>query len=108
MPVTACISFNRLTGLVIICGFLLAAGAAIADQPPMRKTGVAFRRQLDERVDITLQGRLLPLREALDHLSSGYSVAIFLDRRIDPDQLVDYKARDTALETVVQQTAAAA
>src|SRR5207244_7716994 len=65
-------------------------------------------RQLDQRVDITLQGRLLPLREGLDQLSRGYSVAMFLDRRIDPDQLVDYKARDTALESAVQQIAAAA
>src|SRR5581483_7227994 len=98
-------SHNRTRWGVLAAG-LLAGSVAVAQQPAW-KTGAAFTRQLRENVEyVAWQDRAL--RDGLDRLSQTYGVAIFLDRRIDPDQKLDFTARELPLEAVWQQLAAAA
>jgi hypothetical protein len=86
-------------------------GVLIAISPTVRHasaaelvTGSAFRRALSEPVGaITWSEK--PLRGALERLVETQHVAIMLDRRIDPDQRVDFTARDVALESIVQAIA---
>jgi hypothetical protein len=88
----------------IVASILLAGSGAMAQQPPAWKTGAAFTRQLHEIVGVTWQDRAL--REGLDRVSHVYGVTIFLDRRIDPDQHVDFAGRDIPLEELLRQIAA--
>lgn len=67
------------------------------------KTGVAFEKQLDSEVD--LQWEDVPLRDAIDSLAKTQEIAVFLDRRIDPDRLITLSASDAPLEMVVQMLA---
>jgi hypothetical protein len=100
-------STNILTKLpkwALASGFLLAA-SAIADEAAW-KTGVAFRNQLREPVP-SISLPQLHLREALQYVSRGYGIALFLDRRIDPDQQIDFAARNQPLEDILRQLAAA-
>src|SRR5437764_2375427 len=90
----------------VVASALLAGSPALADEPAVWKTGAAFARQLHEIVGVTWQERAL--RDGLERLSRAYGVAIFLDRRIDPDQHIDFTARDVPLENLLQQIAAAA
>src|SRR5690242_3065684 len=85
---------------------LLASSGADAEQPVNWKTGAAFTRQLREDAGVTLGDR--GLRDALGAIAHAYDVAIFLDRRIDPDQRVDFSASDIPLERLLQQIAAVA
>jgi hypothetical protein len=95
-----------LASLAASC-LLLAAGAAEAQQPVPWKTGPAFRRQLDAQQDgITWKDR--SLREGLVRLSQAYGAAIFLDRRIDPGQLIDFAVREQPLEAIIRGIAAKA
>jgi len=94
---------NRLTWTV--CGwFVLAAGTTAGQQPEKWKTGAALQHQLGEEVGITWQDR--GLRDGLIRLSQKYGVAIFLDRRIDPDQELTLIARDQSLEEVLRRISA--
>jgi hypothetical protein len=96
-------SLNRLTWTV--CGwFVLAAGATVAQQPEKWKTGAALQHQLGEQAGVTWQDR--GLRDGLVRLSQKYGVAIFLDRRIDPDQELTLVARDQSLEEVLRRISA--
>jgi hypothetical protein len=56
------------------------------------KTGAAFRKQLELPIGIKLGEN--PLRSALGRLSRAQGTAIFLDRRVDPDQKVDFSSND--------------
>jgi hypothetical protein len=64
------------------------------------KTGIEFERQLDTLVAITWSSN--PLRQALSKLSRDHGVVIFLDRRVDPDQDVQFSVQDTALRNMLQ------
>jgi hypothetical protein len=97
-------SHNRPIWTVLVMGLLAGSGAA-AQQPATWKTGAAFTRQLREEVGVPVARA--PVRDVLDRLSRKYGTAVFLDRRIDPDQHVDFTARDVPLETLWRQIAAA-
>ncbi len=64
------------------------------------KTGTEFERQLDSLVAITWPSN--PLRQSLSNLSHSQGVVIFLDRRVDPDQEVQFSVPDTALRNLLQ------
>jgi len=72
------------------------------------KTGVQLRRQLATPISIRWSSR--PLRDGLVNLStqSGIRVAMFLDRRIDPDQRVDLEVQDRPLEEALRELARSA
>lgn len=50
-------------------------------------------------------GKDRPLREGLRAISRETQVAIFLDRRIDPDQRVDFTTRDLSLQAALEKLA---
>ena len=83
------------------------AGSAAETDPPMQtqgwRTGNRFYRQLQMPVGVTW--RQTPLRSALNGLSSSQSVAMFLDRRIDPDQEIDFSVDDVKLKTALDRLA---
>lgn len=60
------------------------------------KTGVEFRKQLETTVGVNWGDN--PLRDALGRLARTQGTAIFLDRRVDPDQRVAFTSRDQPLE----------
>lgn len=60
------------------------------------KKDAAFRQQLSLPVGIAWGDN--PLRPALDRLARSQQVAMLLDRRVDPDQRVEFTSRDESLE----------
>jgi hypothetical protein len=91
----------------VICGFALAADSIPAQDAPRWKVGGAFTQQLQERVDFEWRG---PLREGLARLSQAYGAAVFLDRRIDPDQPIAVSVQaqplEESLRTIARQAQA--
>ena len=86
--------------------FAVASCTVAAEPLAAWKTGPAFRRQLDSKVSLTWPMR--GLRAALMTLSQNMGVAIFLDRQIDPDQILDLVILDQTLEEALERIAAAA
>jgi hypothetical protein len=66
-------------------------------------TGPAMRRQFAEKVDINWSHA--PLRYTLNSLSHSQKVGMLLDRRVDPDQLVDLNLVATPLEDAFRRLA---
>lgn len=65
------------------------------------QTGVAFRRTLDQNVEaVSWSGK--PLRGALDRVVETQHIAVMLDRRIDPNQDVEFAASGIPLESLLQ------
>jgi len=83
--------------------FLLGPVAAVAAEAVRWRTGVEFRRQLHAPVGVTLSAN--PLRNALSDLARDQKVAVFLDRRVDPDQKVDFSADNMPLEELLRRLA---
>jgi hypothetical protein len=82
----------------------LAAGSvACAQQSSVWKSGPAFRQQLDAPLSLTWSER--QLREGLANLSQSTGVAIFLDRRIDPNQAIELTASNEPLQLVLAKIA---
>ncbi len=67
-------------------------------------TGAAFRQQLDLPVGLSWSAN--PLRRALANLARSQRVAIFLDRRVDPDQTIDLTVANEPLEALLHKIAA--
>lgn len=67
-------------------------------------TGAEFDRQLDATIGVRWGGN--PLRPALANLARSQHVAIFVDRRVDPDQLLDFVVEDVSLRQLLQRLAA--
>jgi hypothetical protein len=67
-------------------------------------TGPRFDQQLETHVQ-SLEWRSNPLRNALGSLARSQRTAIFLDRRVDPGQPVDFSVRNEALREVIQRLA---
>jgi hypothetical protein len=83
--VTTFIFFSASLGL-----FPLDKG--IAEEPRQtRKAG---------RILVTLDWAEVPLRERLTEFGKKYGVAVFLDRRVDPDQKIALSAQDLPVEGV--------
>ena len=53
------------------------------------------------RILVTLEWAEVPLRERLTEFGKKYSAAVFLDRRVDPDQKIELSARDLPVEGVL-------
>lgn len=84
---------------------LLLASSAVfaADSIPFRAS-VDLRSALEGTVGITWSEA--PLRSALNGLARGQSFAFQVDRRIDPDQKVEFIAKDERLEVALAKLAA--
>ncbi|MCO6456858.1 MAG: hypothetical protein J5I93_16290 [Pirellulaceae bacterium] len=77
---------------------------AAAEEPVQWLSGQQLDAQLALPVGITWNAT--PLREALQRLARTQRVALLLDRRIDPDQPVDFAADQQPLEAALRQLAA--
>jgi hypothetical protein len=96
---------NRLTRAAALW-FVVLGGVAIGQESSGWKTGPAFRQELDKQVSVAKSEQ--PLRQVLASLSQSFVVAVFLDRRIDPGQMVGLIVRDQPLQVMFTQLAAAA
>jgi len=95
---------NRLTWTA--WAWFACCGALGAQEPAPWKTGAAFRQQLAAtRMGVTWSERAL--RDAWAGVSLELDVAVFIDRRIDPGQLIGLSLRDQPAEEVLRQLAAA-
>ncbi|GIW93638.1 MAG: hypothetical protein KatS3mg110_1679 [Pirellulaceae bacterium] len=79
--------------------------AAIAAQPAHSEpvSGEAFWKQWYSPAAVTWSG--IPLRAALDSIARQWNVAVFLDRRVDPDQLIDFSSSEQPLGQMVHRMA---
>src|SRR5688500_17240389 len=68
------------------------------------KTGPALQRQLAAPLSITWAGN--PLRRAMTGLAESQQVAIFLDRRLDPERKLNFAAHNHPLERALEDLAA--
>jgi hypothetical protein len=66
--------------------------------------GQRFDHQLETPIQ-SLQWGSNPLRKALESLARSQRVAIFLDRRVDPGQPIDFSVRNETLREVIQRLA---
>jgi hypothetical protein len=84
----------------------LAPPSAVVARSAEWKTSASFEQALQQSYGITWKERTL--RDGLERLAQETGVAIFLDRRIDPDQELNLQEPPIPLETLVSQIAAAA
>jgi len=89
--------------LLLVSSFALGQAVA-AELPAEWRTGPALEQQLT--MPLTLHWPKVPLRSSLEKLSGIQRVAMMLDRRIDPNQLVELELRDVPLQTALGQIAA--
>jgi hypothetical protein len=95
---------NRLTWAALVW---FAAGSILnADEPARWKTGAEFRQQL-AATTMSVTGSERALRDVLAGVSAQLDIAMFLDRRIDPGQLIGLNFREQPAEEVLRQLAAA-
>lgn len=99
------LTFRRPPFLAVWTLLLTAASAvgASAQDNVQWRTEAELDQQLERLVDLTWDD--VPLRDGLGSLAASQRVAIFLDRRIDPDQLISLKVSDERLEQVLQRVA---
>jgi hypothetical protein len=81
----------------------MATASSGAQEAVRWKVGGAFSQQMQEAINFERSDR--PLREGLASLSQAYGVAMFLDRRIDPDQPIKLSVHDQPLEEALRTVA---
>ena len=92
--------------LFSILALCLASAGLLAQQEPDRidwKTGSAVDRQLQQ--PLTASWKDIPLRQMLHNLARSRQVAIFLDRRVNPDQLVQFDATGESMVVALDRLA---
>ncbi|MGY8770375.1 MAG: hypothetical protein ACKVH8_18320 [Pirellulales bacterium] len=89
-------SFLHYTVLVLTISLFVVQKTEAANY----KTGAAFEKQLEVQVDLGWEGQTA--RGAINRLSEVYGLAIFLDRRVNPDQVFDLELSQTRLEIGLQ------
>jgi hypothetical protein len=95
---------RRRTVVLMGCMFFVAALATVRAQDVIKwKTGAEFNKALRE--PITRSPVELELKECLTAFSRHTAVAILLDRRVDPDQLVSVSAENVPLLDAMQDLA---
>jgi hypothetical protein len=95
----------RLWALTVVIGLSSQAAAlGAADSSVAWLTGNELEVRLAEPVGVDWAER--SLREALTGLSRAKQVAVFLDRRVDPDQTLQMSLKEAPLGDVFRQVAA--
>jgi len=96
--------------IICVCPLLLGAAVAMLGHPTRGSeggtdwlTGAPLRQRLAAPVGVDWSGARL--RPSLMGLARAQQVAVYLDRRIDPDQRLDAALRDVPLEEVFRQVA---
>ncbi len=93
--------------LAVVCCAVLAIsdGSTAAAAPPLWKTDAAFQRALASPFGVVNWPQGSRLRDQLQRLAEWQRVAIFLDRRIDPDRSIELSARQITLAELLAQLA---
>jgi hypothetical protein len=86
---------------VVLCFY--PCRAALAAEQVAWKNAAEVRQELQGTIRITWPSN--PLRDSLANLAKNRRVSIWLDRRIDPDQRVDFKTDDVAFSAALSQLA---
>ncbi len=98
-------ALGGLLSTAVSCGLLamtIAASAGAKDSArPTWLTGKAFSQQLEQPTNLVCTDR--PLGTMLENLATIQRVAIWLDRRIDPDRPLTLALRGEPLKTVIDQ-----
>jgi hypothetical protein len=90
--------------LLISIAALPSSAASGKDATPNWFTGKAFSQQLEQPTNVACTDR--PLGIVLHNLAEAQRVAIWLDRRVDPNRPLTLAVRGESLKTVVDQIAA--
>ncbi len=77
---------------------------AAAHQPTAWKSGDAFRRRLEGKIEI-IEWSANPLRSGLENLSRAQQIAVFLDRHIDPGKEITLTLRNVPVDEVFKRLA---
>ncbi|MFN0198865.1 MAG: hypothetical protein ACKVT0_19125 [Planctomycetaceae bacterium] len=104
--------------LIVSISILAVNGSAVAQDkkaksagPNKRTSAVAWRTGKEFRQalasTITAKWRYAEFRPALQQISDSYRVAILLDRRIDPNQLITFEVTEGELGSFFEELAAA-
>lgn len=105
---------TKITSLVaclvaqVAVGSYLARAADGAEPPAGVKwhgTTGAFHRQLSASVGLTWRAN--PIRNAVFGLARSQRIAMFLDRRVDPNRQIDFSVQGVTLEDALHQFATA-
>ncbi len=100
-------AFFQAVAIVLLAGVLEVTAAdvpkALANDKLDRRKDDDVSLQLEQKVSLTWSG--VPLRQAIATLARSQRVAIVLDRRVDPDQKIDFMAEDRPLGIVLQAIA---
>lgn len=91
-----------LTSIAVLGGWLVLAASAALPAAEW-KTGPALARELAAPVGINWASN--PLRRAIGGLAAAKEVAIFLDRRLDPDKKIDFTIANVPLEEALDNLA---
>ncbi len=76
---------------------IVLVGAAVGQEAVDWTTGKAFESAA-RRSGISVYWEQAPLKRQLTALSLNQRVAVHLDRRVDPEQRIDWQAADLTLE----------
>jgi len=95
---------NQRVALLATLSLLLSAQFDLCPAAePAWKSGAELESQLESPVGVRWGSN--PLRAALTSVARSQGVAIFLDRRVDPDQAVDLVRSDLSLRELLQELA---
>ncbi len=94
-----------LIGGLLTAAILLFSSQLLAQEAIPWRTNADFDQQLQRPFDLTWDS--VPLREGLQSISQTQGIAIFLDRRVDPDQEMTMTFSDEPVETGLLRIAAA-
>jgi hypothetical protein len=86
---------------LLIAAFANTGG--LWSQSPQWQSGEAFRRQLQQPAAASWSGQ--SLRDALAGLGEANGLAVFLDRRVDPDQHIEFSATGMTLDSLLKKFA---
>jgi len=102
-PSVACSRVGRWIAAIIAANTLVWGCVAGAAESVNWATGAAFRQKLAEPVDILWSQN--PLRQAIERLSRAKTVAILIDRRVDPGRKLEVSLKGEPLESALKKIA---
>ena len=90
---------------VLACLFCVTSSLLVhaEDTPVARKIGAEFKQVMQAEAGFTWSDR--SLREGLGNVAKECGIAIWLDRRVDPDRRVTFSARNLPLESCLRELA---
>lgn len=90
--------------ILVLSGWTMLATPAMPANEFDWLTGPRFEQQMESPIE-SLHWGANPLRRALQSLARSQRVAVFLDRRIDPGQPIDFSVQNQPLRVVIQHLA---